>query len=204
MAARLDPARSVQLRRNYGFFGRGNPLEVHAVGRIAIIIAVSYGVACVLAIIFMVRVAVSTRRPERVDEAELHTLAEGEKTWFAITVVLLAALLFATIFFTPYGRSAGKNAQVVNVRAVQFAWLVSGSSIKAGRQVEFHLTSADVNHGFAVYTAGGKLLFEVQVMPDKTQDYVYTFQKPGTYTILCIEYCGVGHAHMQGQLTVTA
>jgi cytochrome c oxidase subunit 2 len=174
------------------------------VGRIAIVIAVSYAAACALAIGFMVVVALSTRRRRGQSEPASERLHEREKTWFAIVVVLLVALLLATIGFTPYGRSARKNAQVVNVKAVQFAWLVSGDPIKAGTQVEFHITSADVNHGLAVYTAGGKLLFEVQVMPDKTQEYVYTFKKPGTYTILCIEFCGVGHAHMQGLLTVTA
>lgn len=173
-------------------------------GRIAVLILVSYAAIALLAIGFMVVVALSTRGRHEQDEATLRKLSETERTWFAIVVVLLAGLLFATIFFTPYGRSAGSNAQSIDVKAVQFAWIVSGGSIKAGTPVEFHLTSADVNHGFGVYTEGGKLLFQVQVMPGKTQDYVYTFKKPGTYTILCLEFCGVGHADMQGQLTVTA
>ncbi|HWB22182.1 MAG TPA: hypothetical protein VG652_04785 [Gaiellaceae bacterium] len=173
-------------------------------GRIAIIIAVFYGAVCVLAIAFMVMVAFSTRRKNGRPEPDLERLGEHEKTWFAIVVALLAALLFATILFTPYGRGAGANAQVVHVKAIQFAWLVSGKPIKTGTPVEFDLTSADVNHGFGVYTAGGKLLFEVQVMPGLTQRYVYTFRKPGVYTILCMEYCGLGHDRMQGQLTVTA
>ena len=173
-------------------------------GRIAIIIAVFYGVVCVLAIGFMVVIAFSTRQRENKPEPDLEKLGETEKTWFVIVVVLLAGLLCSTILFTPYGRSAGRNAQVVNVKAIQFAWLVSGKPIKAGAPVEFHLTSADVNHGFGVYNAAGVLLFEVQVMPGRTQDYVYTFRKPGTYTILCLEYCGLGHANMQGSLTVVA
>jgi cytochrome c oxidase subunit 2 len=175
------------------------------VGRIALTIAIAYGCFCVLAIVFMLWVALSTRAKRAAEpEPDLHKIGEREKAWFAVVVVLLAALLFATILFTPYGRSAGANAQVENIKAVQFAWLVPGTSLKAGTPVKFRLTSADVNHGFAVYTAGGKLLFEVQVMPGKTQEYVYTFRKPGTYTILCIEFCGVGHARMQAQLTVTA
>jgi cytochrome c oxidase subunit 2 len=173
-------------------------------GRIALLIAVSYGTVVVLAVAFILWIAFSTRGEERQRQYDEGRLGEREKTWFAIVVVLLAALLFATILFTPYGRSAGKNAQIENIKAVQFAWLVPGTPLEVGTPVEFRLTSADVNHGFAIYTAGGKLLFEVQVMPGKTQKYVYTFKKPGTYTILCIEFCGVGHARMQGQLTVTA
>ena len=174
-------------------------------GHTASVIAVSYLVVVLLASAFMVWIALSTRRRRRSEpEPELGGLREREKTWFVIVVVLLAALLFATIFLTPYGRTAGTNAQVVHIKAVQFAWLVPGTPIRAGTPVEFQLTSADVNHGFAVYTAGGKLLFMVQVMPKETQKYVYTFANPGTYTILCLEFCGVGHARMQGQLRVVA
>lgn len=150
----------------------------------------------------MLFVAASTRGRRRAGEEVLRKLREQEKTWFAIVIVLLVALLFATIFFTPYGRSARAGHQTVNVKAVQFAWLIRGKPIKAGTSVEFRLTSADVNHGMAVYTQGGKLLFQVQVMPGKTQTYVYTFKKPGTYRIVCLEYCGVDHDLMQGRLTV--
>jgi cytochrome c oxidase subunit 2 len=178
------------------------------VNRVATIIAVAYSIVCVVAIVFMVVVALSTRsrrrRADPVTEHEIERLRESEKAWFVVVVVLLATLLFATIFFTPYGRTAPKGAQVVRIKAVQFAWLVPGRPIKAGTPVEFQLTSADVNHGFAVYTAAGKLLFMVQVMPEQTQKYVYTFHRPGRYTILCLEFCGVDHAKMQGELRVTA
>lgn len=173
-------------------------------GPIAIIIAVFYAVVCVLAIAFMVMIARSTRAKNRRAEPDLDKLGEHEKTWFVVVVVLLAGLLFSTILFTPYGRSAGTDAQIVNVKGIQFAWIVSGKAIKAGRPVEFRLTSADVNHDFGVYNAAGTLLFQVQVEPGRTQDYVYTFKKPGAYTILCLEYCGLGHANMQGELTVEA
>ena len=63
-------------------------------GRTATIIAVSYTVACAFAIVFMLYVAVSTRSRRRADQEELRTLAGREKTWFAIVIVLLAALLF--------------------------------------------------------------------------------------------------------------
>ena len=61
-----------------------------------------------------------------------------------------------------------------------------------------------MNHSFAVYTAAGELLFQVQVMPGQTQNYVYTFKKPGAYRVLCLEYCGVDHAAMQAELRVIA
>lgn len=172
-------------------------------GETAVIITVSYTIVSLVAIAFMVFIARSTRGRNPDIAVDSHTLAEREKGWFAAVVVVLVALLVATIAFTPYGRSAGKDVQVVDIEALQFAWVIPSTPIKAGRQVEFRLTSKDVNHSFAVYTMGGKLLFQVQVMPGKTQTYVYTFHEPGSYHVLCLEYCGAGHDGMQANLTVT-
>jgi len=174
------------------------------VGRTATIIAVSYTVASAVAIVFMVYIAASTRSRKTVGFGEIHRLREHERTWFVVVIALLVALLFATIFFTPYGRSAGASKQVVRVAGVQFAWLVSGKAVKAGVPVEFELTSKDVSHGFGVYTASGRLLFQVQVTPGKTQRYDYTFKRAGTYQVLCLEFCGLGHDQMQTRLTVVS
>ena len=45
-------------------------------------------------------------------------------------------------------------------------------------------------------------VFRCSQMPGKTQDYVYTFRKPGVYHVLCLEYCGVGHHTMAAKLHV--
>jgi cytochrome c oxidase subunit 2 len=173
-------------------------------GHIADTIAVGFTVVCLIAIAFMAVVVRSTfgNRPDIA--TDLEKIRETEKKWFVAVVVILAALVVGTIFFTPYGRSAGKNAQVVKITAEQFAWLIPQTTIRVGHQVEFELTSKDVNHSFAVYNSAGVLLFQVQVMPDHWQDYVYTFSKPGTYQVLCLEYCGVGHDDMHAQFTVSA
>jgi cytochrome c oxidase subunit 2 len=172
------------------------------VGRIATLIAVSYGILGGVAVLVIAIVVWSSTRG-RNRHTNLHKLAEREKTWFGIVVVMLVALLFATIWFTPYGKSAGSGGQPFAVKAEQFAFLVPSTTLKAGKPVRFHLTSADVNHGFAVYDSHNVLLFQVQVIPEKTVEYVYTFDKPGTYHILCFEYCGVGHDQMKGTFTVT-
>jgi len=163
------------------------------------VLTVAFTVTCAVGIAIVTLVALSTHRRRSVD---IDRIRHAERDWFVAVVVLLVAVLAATIAFTPYGRSARRDAQIVDVQGFQFAWVVPSATIKAGRQVEFRLTSRDVNHNFAVYTAGGKLLFQVQVMPGKTQRYVYTFTRPGTYHVLCLEYCGVGHTDMQTDLRV--
>lgn len=170
-----------------------NPIDV--------VIAVSYAILGGLVVV-IIGVAVASSTRGRRGDVDTEKLAHHERTWFGIVVVLLVALLFATIFFTPYGRSTTSTRQEVNVQARQFAFVVDKSTIRVGEPVKFHLTSADVNHGFAVFNDQNGFLFQAQVMPGKTQDYVYTFKKPGTYRIVCFEYCGVGHDQMAGTFRV--
>lgn len=167
-----------------------------------VVLTVAFTVVCAFGVALVAYVAWSTRRSAA--PLDLERVRHAERSWFVVVVLLLVAVLAATIGFTPYGRSAGKDAQIVNVRAQQFAWLLTSAPIKANRQVEFRLTSTDVNHSFAVYTMSGELLFQVQVMPGKTQEYVYTFHHPGTYQVLCLEYCGVGHTDMHTEFKVVA
>jgi cytochrome c oxidase subunit 2 len=101
-----------------------------------------------------------------------------------------------TIFFVPYGETAGPNKQTVQVVGVQFAWTVNPTVVRAGVPVEFLATTRDVNHGFGVYDPDGTLIFQAQVIPDQTQKIVHTFSEPGTYEVLCLEFCGVNHHNM--------
>jgi cytochrome c oxidase subunit II len=168
------------------------------VGHVATLIAVTYGILGGLAVIALGAVVwVST--VEGRQTVDTNELAEREKTWFAIVVVLLVGLLFATIFFTPYSRGAtgGGPAQVVPVRGVQFAWVMPAKPIRVNVPAEFRLSSPDVNHGFAVFDPHGVFLFQVQVIPGKLQLYRWTFHEPGTYRVECFEYCGLGHDQMR-------
>jgi cytochrome c oxidase subunit 2 len=70
--------------------------------------------------------------------------------------------------------------------------------------VEFQVTSTDVNHGFAIYAPDGRIEIQTQAMPGVTNKFVHTFAQPGTYKVMCLEYCGVGHAPMTSRITVVA
>lgn len=165
----------------------------------ATLIAIAYGAVTVVGTIIAILIAFSTRSRRRLDERKV---AEREKTWLFVMLALLAALLFSSIWFVPYGKS-GNGAVVVNVTAQQFAWQVSPASVPAHRSIEFRLTSKDVNHGFGVYDSRGHFVVQVQVVPGKTQKLVHTFDRPGRYQILCLEFCGFGHQIMQGSFEVT-
>jgi cytochrome c oxidase subunit 2 len=165
----------------------------------ALLIAIAYAIVVALGVVIAVGLWSSTRAGLPTDPK---VLAHRERGWLVAVIAILGALLFATIFFTPYGTGSARAAQVVNVRAIQFAWLLDRPSVAAGRAVEFRLRAPDVNHGFAVYDPDGKFLFQAQVVPGKTTTVVKTFTKPGTYTIYCFEFCGSGHHVMIGRLEV--
>lgn len=94
--------------------------------------------------------------------------------------------------------------QVVDVVGRIWSWQLTPATVKAGSPVEFRVTSADVNHGFAIYAPDGRIVTQTQAMPGFTNKLLYTFNQPGTYTVQCLEYCGLGHAPMRTTLTVVA
>lgn len=169
-------------------------------GTTAKIIAISYLAVVVIGVAVAVAVVRTTRA--RGSEPDTEKLAHREKAWLGVVIVLLVALLFGTIFFIPYTDSAGANGQVVKVDSLQFGWVITPNTVEAGTPVEFRLTSRDVNHGFGIYDETGRLLFQIQVIPGETSTGIYTFDDPGTYEVLCLEFCGVGHHLMRGLITV--
>ncbi len=96
----------------------------------------------------------------------------------------------------------GQPKVSVEVQGVQFAWILSRQEIPAGTTVEFRVTARDVNHGFGIYSPEGLLVAQVQAMPRYTNRLVFRFDRPGSYTVRCLEYCGIAHHIMSARLTV--
>lgn len=94
--------------------------------------------------------------------------------------------------------------QVVDVVGRQWSWQITPDTITAGSPVEFRVTSKDVNHGFAIYAPDERIVTQTQAMPGFVNKIVYTFKQPGTYKVMCLEYCGIGHVPMTSQITVVA
>lgn len=118
----------------------------------------------------------------------------------------LLILLAVSIYWMPYpaarARSIGDPAVTVDVSALQWAWIISKPEIPLHTVVEFDVTSRDVNHGFAIYDPDGELVTQVQAMPDYTNKLIWKFDKPGDYTVRCLEFCGLGHHIMLATFTV--
>jgi cytochrome c oxidase subunit 2 len=167
----------------------------------AVIITVAYSIAVVIGAVISFAVFHSTTRP--LEEDRSGTWSRRETTWLVIMVVVLFALLMGTIFYVPYGDTAGARGQFVRVTGVQYAWAVDvAQPIVVDRPVTFVARSRDVAHGFGVYNPKGTLIFQAQVVADHVQKIVHTFTEPGTYEVLCLEYCGAGHHEMVSEFEV--
>ncbi len=92
--------------------------------------------------------------------------------------------------------------QVVDVAGQQWSWKINPETVQVGSPVEFRVTSTDVNHGFAIYAPDGRIATQTQAMQSFTNKLVHTFSQPGNYTVMCLEYCGQGHAPMTAEFKV--
>jgi cytochrome c oxidase subunit 2 len=75
--------------------------------------------------------------------------------------------------------------------------------IPAGSQVTFYVTSMDVQHGFKITGTN----INMMVLPGQISTLTATFANPGTYNVICHEYCGaggptIGHHTMYGQIII--
>lgn len=135
-----------------------------------------------------------------------HT-AHALQAWlFAILFVGFVAGSWASLrhFPIPSQHGALSARQVVDVVGRQWSWQMTPDKVSAGSVVEFRVTSADVNHGFAIYGPDGLIVAQTQAMPGYTNKLLHTFTQPGTYTVQCLEYCGLGHGPMKITLEVVA
>ncbi|MFA9461286.1 cytochrome C oxidase subunit II [Thiohalorhabdus methylotrophus] len=128
--------------------------------------------------------------------------------WFWALVAVGGWLSVETLASLPYAATHGQAEQspavAVDVTGHQWYWDMSRTEVPAGRTVEFRITSADVNHGFAIYNADREVVAQTQAMPGYTNKLRHTFREPGTYKVMCLEYCGLAHHNMTAQITVTA
>lgn len=127
------------------------------------------------------------------------------KVYGTFVVVLMIVVMVYTLRELPFNQpvySEGNEPVIVDVEAFQFGWKISEKEFDVGQSIEFHVTTADVTHGFGIYDEEMNLIAQTQAMPEYTNVVYITFDEPGTYKILCLEYCGLAHHVMMDQIVV--
>jgi cytochrome c oxidase subunit II len=130
------------------------------------------------------------------------------RRWLFLTaIIVLVAANYRTLMTLPYVSLASRgtgSAVPASATGEQWAWTVTPSAFTVGQTVEFHVTGKDVNHGFALYDPGMRIVAQTQAMPGYTNILRYTFTEPGAYHVLCLEYCGLNHHNMKTDILVSA
>lgn len=167
-----------------------------------IAIAIVFVVIALALTTLFVAVAVAARRDEPFEEVK--TVGYRIRPWWlAILVLVLSAGLAFSFVHLPYPSRAAGPARTVNVGGGQFYWSVSPQTVPAGSHVRFVVTSVDVNHSLGLYGPKGDLIGVVQAMPGYRNKLDLTLDDPGSYTFVCMEFCGVGHHRMVRPFRVT-
>ena len=70
--------------------------------------------------------------------------------------------------------------------------------LEVGKTYRLHLTALDYNHGFSLQPAN----INIQMVPGFEHVVTVTPNQTGTYSVVCNEYCGIGHHRMVGRIYV--
>lgn len=169
------------------------------------VITIGYSVLTIIGVAAALIIFRSTRVGFRTQTAGRKTLERRESLWGVAVVSFLVIVLGGTIIQIPYwsDNSDARVPQTVEVVSRQFAFTVSPAKVRAHVKTRFVVTATDVNHGLGVYDPDDVLIKQVNVLPDVQQKFIITFDKPGTYELRCMEFCGVDHHLMQNTLEVT-
>lgn len=71
--------------------------------------------------------------------------------------------------------------------------------LKKGQSYRLHLSSLDWLHGFSLQPAN----INIQVHPNYEMVLTVTPNEAGEYSVVCNEFCGIGHHQMVGRIRVT-
>ncbi len=122
--------------------------------------------------------------------------------WLLVVTLIPAALYNLIDLPYPAANAASQVDEVVDARGFQWRWEIGKTEFKTGQTVLFRVSADDVNHGFGVYDESLRLVAQTQAMPGYTNALRVRFDKPGTYKVLCMEYCGTAHHGMISELQV--
>lgn len=131
------------------------------------------------------------------------TNTESRRKWLIVGLAAVGVVVTA-LSLRPWPLAVAPTSAVVNVSGGQWYWEIDTDKVPLGKPVAFNAHTVDVNHGFGVMNDAGRLLFQVQAMPGYINQVEYTFNNPGAYHVVCLEFCGVGHHDMATDFTVAS
>lgn len=129
--------------------------------------------------------------------------AYGFRRWWMIGLCVTGiGVAAATLLPFPLSADASGEPRVINAVGGQWYWKLDSTEAIVGESVQFHVSTDDVNHGFAIYDPDDKIVAQTQAMPGYVNKLDITFTDIGKHRILCLEYCGLVHHKMITEFNV--
>lgn len=164
--------------------------------------------ALVMAVIIYSMMAFRAPPEDESDGPSIHGHTGLEIAWTVVPAILVIAVGVVSAVVLSQNGNAGTNPLTIKVFAQQFAWRFEYPDDKGvksyelvmpvGRGINFEMQSADVIHSFWIPEMGQKQ----DLVPGITTHLVVTPKRIGTFTLVCTELCGLGHATMRGPVRV--
>ncbi len=142
------------------------------------------------------------------DGPPIHGHTGLEITWTLIPLVIVTAIAIVSAVVLSRNSAAGDNPLRVNVTAVQFAWTFTYPDshgltsnvlrLPKDRSVMLTISSKDVIHSFWVPEFGQKQ----DAVPGLHTTLHITPDRLGSYPVICVELCGLGHSVMRSTAIV--
>lgn len=159
------------------------------------------------------------------DERQHQIIARWERRWLVTGVVMLVAFVALIVyslitqgghivhgggklppsavqdvplFATPGVRELSNGEYEVGVVARAFAFNPANIVLPVGAKTRFYLTSVDVLHGYLIQGTA----VNIELIPGQLAYFDFTFAHPGTFHVVCDEYCGINHQNMVGTISV--
>jgi cytochrome c oxidase subunit 2 len=159
-----------------------------------------------LIMFFMVYFLVRYRQSRNPVPSELPANGLLEAIWVIVPTLLVTTMFIYGLTGFRFLREAPAGSTVVKVHARQWSWLFEYENGKKspdliaplGRNIRCELISDDVIHGFYVPA------FRIQqdAVPGLKTEVWFNATTPGSYYILCSQYCGRKHSAMIAKLIV--
>lgn len=101
-------------------------------------------------------------------------------------------------FNSPGVREVGPGQYEAAMLAQAWAFVPAEIQVPRGATVKFRVASVDVTHGFLIENTN----VNITLIPGQVSEAMATFRQPGTYLVICHEYCGTGHHGMFARVVV--
>lgn len=138
------------------------------------------------------------------DYGAISTKAYGIRRWWMMAICAVGVVLTVmTLTPFPLTVSSTTDPRIVEAVSGQWYWQVEDTTATVGEPVQYHVSTVDVNHGFAIFNPSDRIIAQTQAMPGYVNKLNVTFTEPGKHLVRCLEYCGLAHHSMIVEIHVS-